>query len=506
MNYKEFVKKRCVLFIAIIAAGLINAAVIHWDSISNAEPTGIIKVRQGTDAASVNPSDVAAAEQFSNVFAGVAKKVNPSVVTIFTESNVKVQQPFKGMPFDQFFGDDFFKRFFQDRQPQGNLKQMGLGSGVIIDADGIILTNNHVVDGADNIKVKLLNGEEYEAKVKGRDAQTDLAVITIKSHNLQPIQIGNSDAARVGEWVLAIGSPFNPQLEHTVTAGIVSGKGRRGVGISQYEDFIQTDAAINPGNSGGALVNLRGELIGINTAIASGTGGYMGVGFAIPSKLAQKVMQDIIEKGKVQRGWLGVYIQDVTPEIAKALKLDSAKGVIISNIQENSPAEKAELKIEDVILKMNGKVVDNSMELSTHIAGMSPGSSVTLGILRDNRLMDVSVTLGELSPEAEQQSQRDTGNSKIGLNVSDINHDLAGRYQIPEKEMGVVVVSVDPEGIAAQVGFKEGDLITKFNKKQVHSAIEFNNSIKKVKPGEGMLFQLYRSGGNLFLAFTMPEK
>ena len=506
MNDKRFKQGRWVVVVVVLIFGLASIAGFEWTRVSHAQSEAVKTGQQETTRGMVNPSGLTVADQLSNVFADVAQKVNPSVVTIFTETNVRVQQPFKGSPFEQFFGDDFSRRFFQDQEPQENQKQMGLGSGVIVDSNGIILTNNHVVDDADNIKVKLINGQEFEAKVKGRDPQTDLAVITINANNLQPVQVGDSDQARVGEWVLAIGSPFNPQLEHTVTAGIISGKGRSGVGITRYEDYIQTDAAINPGNSGGALVNLQGKLIGINTAIESQTGGNTGVGFAIPSKLAQKVMQDLIGKGKVSRGWLGVYIQDVTPEIAKALKLDSAKGVIVSKVQENSPAEKAGLKEEDVILQFNGNDINNSVDLSTRVAGTYPGTSVILKILRDNNPIDVTVKLDELALEVQQLSAGKSKYQEIGIKVSDVTRDTIEKYQLPEKLSGVVVTGVNPNSIIAEAGFKEGDVILKLNKKELRSVADFNNEIKKVKPGEGLLFHLYRKGGNIFLAFTMPGK
>lgn len=504
MSDKYFSRHKWIFIFVGVIVGLIIAAGFQWTNESQAQSY----VQENIPpAVKIDTSALNIAEQLSNAFANVAARVNPSVVTVFTETDVKVQQqPFSGGPFDQFFGDDFFKRFFQTPQPQGNLKRMGLGSGVIIDKDGIVLTNNHVVDDADNIKVRLMDGREFEAKVKGVDPQTDLAVITIDAKDLQPIKIGNSDKARVGDWVLAIGSPLNPQLEHTVTSGIISAKGRSAVGLSQYEDYIQTDAAINPGNSGGALVNLRGELIGINSAIATQTGGFMGIGFAIPTNLAQKVTKDIIEKGKVIRGWLGVYIQDITPEIAKAMKLKVAKGVIVSKVQKDSPAEKAGLKEEDVILSYNGQKIDNSVELSTRVAGTSPDANVKLEILRDGNEKDISVKLGELTPEKTQLAQGQTSYSDLGLKVSNISHDLANKYELSDDQKGVIVTAVEPNSIAAQVGMREGDVIMKLNRIEIKSVTDFNQEIQKVKPGGNVLFYVKRGNGNFFVAFTMPEK
>ncbi|MCB0290886.1 MAG: DegQ family serine endoprotease [Calditrichaeota bacterium] len=459
--------------------------------------------------AKVDPNALNIAGQLSDAFAAVAQQVNPSVVTVFTETDVKAptysSDPFRNSPFGQFFGDDFFQKFFQTPRPQGDMKQMGLGSGVIIDKDGIILTNNHVVDGADNIKVRLIDGREFEAQVKGRDPQTDLAVITIKTKDLRPIQIGNSDQMRVGDWVLAIGSPLNPQLEHTVTSGIVSAKGRSAVGLSQYEDYIQTDAAINPGNSGGALVNLRGELIGINSAIATRTGGFMGIGFAIPVNLAEKVSSDILEKGKVERGWLGVYIQQITPEIAKALDLKTTKGVIVSEVQENSPAHKAGLKEGDVILTLNGQSIDNPVELSTRIAGTSPGGTVNLKVLRNGKEKDVEVKLGELNPETQQLAHGEASHPAIGLTAADITPELLQKYQLPAGQKGVIISEVAPNGIAARAGIQVGDVVVRLNREAITSVKTFNSELERAKPGDNILFYIKRGGNSLFIAFELPE-
>lgn len=492
-----------VLLMGVII-GLIIAVGFQWTQHSSAQ----LPMTSEKPVVSPQPaSDLSIADQLSTIFASVAAQVNPSVVTIFTETTIKMKgQPFSGSPFDNFFGDDFFKKFFQMPNQQGDFKKRGLGSGVVVDQDGILLTNNHVVDDADNIKVLLMDGREFEAKVKGRDPQTDLAVITIDAQDLKPIKIGDSDKARVGEWVLAIGSPLNPQLEHTVTAGIVSAKGRSGVGLTQYEDYIQTDAAINPGNSGGALVNLRGELIGINSAIATQTGGNMGIGFAIPANLTKKVMTDIITKGKVERGWLGVYIQNITPEIAKAMKLGTPKGVLISKVQDDSPAKKAGLKEEDVIMQLNGKDVNNTVELSTWIAGTSPGKKVTLKVLRDGKPMEITVKLEELNPKARQIAQGKSNYEKIGLLVSNITPELRQKYQLSKNLKGVVITTVKPGRIAAEAGLREGDVILKLNRHEVGSVEKMDKVMNKVKPGDNLLFYIKRGDGNLFLAFSMPGK
>lgn len=502
MKKRIFSNHAWIYVFAGILIGLVIAAGFHWTHTTEAEPVAI----SSSSSASPDLQGASVAQELSNTFAAVAEKVNPSVVTIFTETDVKVQQQFSGSPFDQFFGDDFFKQFFPTPQPRGNMKQMGLGSGVIVKSDGVILTNNHVVKDADHIKVRLMDGREFKAKVKGTDPQTDLAVITIAAKGLTPLPLGDSDKARVGDWVLAIGSPLNPQLEHTVTSGIISAKGRSGVGLTKYEDYIQTDAAINPGNSGGALVNLKGELVGINSAIATQTGGFMGIGFAVPVNLAKKVMGDIIDKGKVVRGWLGVYIQNITPELAKAMKLKTAQGVIVSKVQKNSPAEKAGLQEEDVILRLNGKEVHNSTELSTWISSISPKSTITLEVLRDGKVRTIPVKLGELSPSVQQLASGEATNSKIGLQVSNITNTLAKKYSLPSGLSGVVVTGVKPNTIAADVGVQEGDVIMKVNRRTVNNVDDFNKIMAKVEPGDNVMFYLRRGEGNFFVAFTVPEK
>jgi serine protease Do len=500
MEKNQSLTSKWVLILAGLVMGLILAVGFEFTHTTQAQSQIEQVVPQ-----SVPSGSIGIAQQLSNAFANAAQEVNPSVVTIFTETDVKVQQqPFSNSPFEQFFGNDFFKKFFQSPGQQGNYKRMGLGSGVIAGANGIIYTNNHVVDGADNIKVRLMDGREFKATVKGRDPQTDLAVITIDAKDLPAIHMGNSDNLRVGDWVLAIGSPLNPQLEHTVTAGIVSAKGRSEVGLSQYEDYIQTDAAINPGNSGGALVNLNGELVGINSAIATQTGGFMGIGFAIPVNLARHVTKDLIEKGKVVRGWLGVSIQNVTPELSKALNLKVAKGVVVSSVQKESPAEKAGLKPEDVILKFNGKTLENTVELSTWVANTSPGTTVTLSISRDGKEMPIKVKLGELNPENMQLASGTANVKKMGIEVSTLTNELAQKYQINQNVKGVVITKIDPNGVGAQIGLKEGDVITQVDRKDVKSAQQFNNEIGKVGSGDQVLLYVNRGNYNFFAAFAMP--
>ncbi|MCB9058183.1 MAG: DegQ family serine endoprotease [Calditrichae bacterium] len=507
MSAQNFWGSKWSYIVGGVMIGIIVSIGFNMTSPGHASQDGNVIYQPASMPPPADPQDLNVANQLSNAFAAVAKDVNPSVVTIFTESTIKMSgQSFNGSPFEQFFGDDFFNHFFQRRSPQGDMKQHGLGSGVIVDSDGIILTNNHVVKDADDIKVRLMDGREFKAEVKGTDSQTDLAVISIDASDLKPIKLGDSDKARVGDWVLAIGSPLQPELEHTVTAGIISAKGRSGVGLSQYEDFIQTDAAINPGNSGGGMVNLHGELVGINAAIATQNGGFMGIGFAIPVNLAKKVMSDILEKGKVVRGWLGVYIQTITPEIAKALNLNRSKGVIVSKVQKDSPAEKYGLKDEDVVIKFNGKDVANSTELSTWVAGSSPDAEITLTVLRDGDEKDINIKLGELTPDKQNLADGTSQFDKVGLTVSNITNDVSGKYHLPDNVKGVVITSVNPNGIAAANGLREGDIVVKLNKSMIESVDQFSDVLNNVDDGDMVLFFIQRGRANLYVAFQMPEK
>ena len=445
--------------------------------------------------------------ELSTAFADVAERVNPAVVTIFTEKIVKQRRsPFFQFPFKEFFGEDFDRYFNNPQNPQREQKQYGLGSGVIVSEKGIILTNNHVIEGADEIKIRLLEDDkEFVAAVKGVDTRTDLAILEIDAQNLPKLNFGDSDKARVGEWVLAIGSPLSPELAHTVTSGIISAKGRSGLfDPGQYEDFIQTDAAINPGNSGGALVDLDGNLIGINTAIASRTGGFMGIGFAIPGNLAKKVMNDILSKGRVVRGWLGVYIQDVDEDLAKALDLPNSRGVLIPSVQEDSPAEKAGLKAEDVIIELDGKAIKNSNELRNTVAATSPNTDVRLTILRAGKEKKITVTLGELPEEQTAVRQSTKSAEKIGITVANLSSDLIDRFELKAKKEGIVIVKVENGSIAAQAGLRPSDVILSVNRKTVKNVEQYNSRIETVNEGDTVLFYIQRGDGKIFIAFAIP--
>ncbi|MCD6418082.1 Do family serine endopeptidase [bacterium] len=433
--------------------------------------------------------------EVSQIFADVAEEVMPSVVTITSariyDIPIRRWSPFSGDPFfDFFFGPQ------RPRYEHRQYRQEGLGSGVIVSKDGYILTNAHVVDGADEIQVHIKE-EEYDAKIVGVDEKTDIAVLKVNAHNLPAAKLGDSDKIRVGEWVLAIGSPF--KLEHTVTAGIVSAKGRSRMGITDYEDFIQTDAAINPGNSGGALVNLKGEVIGINTAIVSGGGGSIGIGFAIPINLAQMVLDQLVEHGKVVRGWLGVSIQDVTPALADAMNMDSDEGVLVGSVVEGSPADEAGIERGDVILKIDDENIESVEQLRNRIASTEPGTKIHLTILRDGREKEISVKLGEL--EDDKNSNPYSSNKDeidLGLSLKNLSYSEARRMGF--RGDGVLVTGVDEGSIAHKAGVREGDIIIELNKEAVESPDDVRRIAENIRSGDTVLFVVWRDGYTMYLA------
>ena len=441
-------------------------------------------------------------KQFSQAFADVAEKANPAVVTIITETEYKMEDFHQGLPFDNPF-------FFPRNSPR-KYRGRALGSGVIVEAEkGYILTNNHVVDKADEIKIKLMDKRVISATVVGTDPKSDLAVLQIKADNLSELELGNSDKLRVGDWVLAVGSPFSANLSHTVTAGIVSALGRSNVISSRdhYEDFIQTDAAINPGNSGGALLNMEGELVGINTAIA--TGGFekanRGVGFAIPSNMAKKVMQDLITKGYVVRSWLGVYIQNVDDNVAKALKLSNRDGALVSDIVEESPAEKAGLEQGDVIVEFNDVLIYDSAHLKNIVSSTPPGTLSKVIIFRDEKKKSVNVTLEEIKKSDDKTIASMSLNDRdFGLEIKDVNKTLSEKYGVP-MEQGVVVINVIPNSEAFNAGIQEGDLITRVGTEKIKSKREFKSQLKKAKKQGSVLLLVSRDDVSRFVALEVQE-
>ncbi len=448
-------------------------------------------------------------DQFSAAFEGAAAKVNPSVVPIFSEEVRNVQNPFGSAedPFRQFFGDNFFRRFFGS--PGGEMKQTihALGSGVIVSRDGYILTNNHVVKGADKLTVDLGNNKKYTAKVVGTDPQTDVAVIKIDATDLPTATLGNSSTVRVGQWVIAVGNPF--QLMHTVTAGIISAKGRSSVNLADYEDFIQTDASINPGNSGGALADLDGNVIGINTAIISpsGAGGNVGIGFAIPINMAKNVMEKLIATGKVTRGYLGLLPQDIDDNLAKALDLKADEGTLVGDVTSGGPADKAGIKRGDVITEFNGKKIKSSSELRNEVAEASPGSTATVNVLRNGKEMKFQVKLGDRPEQVastENSGQEEAQVSKkLGLTVQTLTRDLAKQLGFDD-DHGAVVTNVEPGSLAEDAGIRSKDLIKEVGRTPVATAAEFERAVGKMKKGDEVAFLVRRGENNFYVAMEVP--
>lgn len=427
------------------------------------------------------------ADHIGQDFETIANRILPTVVSIST-----VQK----MP------DDKVHAPFQD----GPQDSGGLGSGVIIDAEkGYVLTNNHVIADANEILVTLQNQtRRYEAKVIGTDPPTDLAVLQIKKPpNLQAAVLGDSSRLKVGEWVLAIGSPFG--LDSTVTAGIISAKSRAEVGVADFEDFLQTDAAINPGNSGGALVNTQGELIGINTAIATRTMGYMGIGFAIPSDMIKRVMQELIEKGKVTRSQLGVYIERIDETLKKGLKLGSdQQGILVSEVIPNTPAAESGFEKYDVIIAINGTAVTQVQNFRNQVALTPPGEKISVQVLRNG----APVTLTPLLREASEAAQEGPGNQalaeRLGFQLEPLNGEIKSQLGLPQTFKGLAVTEIEPQSNAAQQGLQRGDLITEVNQQSVNAWEDVIEALKKVKPGDAILLNTIRNGQSQIMAFKMP--
>ncbi|MBN2437489.1 MAG: DegQ family serine endoprotease [Deltaproteobacteria bacterium] len=428
-------------------------------------------------------------------FADLAEKLKPSVVNISTTKTVRsggFRSPFgQGSPFGHFGGDDFFERFFGDI-PQRQFKQKSLGSGFIISHDGYIFTNNHVVEQADEILVKLSDGKEYKAKVIGRDAKTDIALIKIKPNDSLPVaETGDSDKLRVGDWVMAIGNPFG--LEQTVTAGIVSAKGRV-IGAGPYDNFIQTDASINPGNSGGPLFNMEGKVVGINTAIVAQG---QGIGFAIPISMAKSILSDLKTKGKVTRGMLGIIVQDISEDIAKTMKLKDRNGVLISEVSEGDPADKAGLKSGDIVTEINGKPVKDTHDLLLMIAGFPIGETIRVKIVRDGQEKVFPITIAERTEKSEMASAQQSGEA-FGMTVQEITPEIAHHLGLAIKK-GIIVVDVQEGSTAEEVGIQPQDIILQVNKVKVTTMKEYQKEIAKAGEKGGILLLIKRGKATFFV-------
>jgi serine protease Do len=460
---------------------------------------GVSTALKPHDSSTPSTSTVSETPMVPANFSDLAEKIKAGVVNIQVVKKVKNvdfgYRPFFGNPFGEKnpFGDFFGP--FSEGNPPGNYEQRGVGSGFIMNRDGYILTNNHVVEGADQIKVKLANGKEYEGKVVGQDPKTDLALVKLNgASDLHPLTLGNSDDLKVGSWVVAVGSPFG--LEQTVTAGIVSSKGRV-IGSGPYDNFIQTDASINPGNSGGPLVDMKGEVVGINTAIiASG----QGIGFAIPINMAKEVASQLQEKGHVTRGWLGVSIQEVTPELSKSFGMKEKKGALVAQVIPGSPAEKAKIEQGDVITEFDGKEIAESKDLPRIVASTPVGKSVTVKIWRDGKVTDRQVKIGEMEEKAEV-AKAPSSHKSLGISVQNLTPEIAKGLGL-KTEAGVVVTRVEPGSPAANAGIQTGDVIREVNRKPVKDVDDFVQKVEKAKDQDNILLLLQRGQNNLFAAVT----
>jgi serine protease Do len=434
--------------------------------------------------------------KLSDALAEVAEIARPSVVNISTTTTVSMEDH----PYGDFFNDPFFRHFFGDQfdhpGQKRKFKSSALGSGVIVSENGYILTNNHVVNGADEIKVILYDKREFKGTIVGTDSRTDLAVIKIDAKDLPVIRIGESGKLKTGDIVLAIGNPFG--LNQTITMGIVSAVGRSNIGLADFEDFIQTDAAINPGNSGGALVNTNGELVGINTAIFSTSGGYMGIGFAIPSDMAKSVMESIIKHGKVIRGWLGVSIQNLTPDLAKSLGIKETEGALIAGVEKESPADKAGLKRGDLIIQFNGKKVEDSTGLRNMVSGSAPGSKAEIKIVRDQKELTLMATLGEFQ-ENKTANEIEYNNVLKGITVQELMPSLRDKMGIPENVNGVIIANIS-EDSPAQEYLQVNDVILEVNRKAITNIRDYEQAASKIGEKDSALLLIYRDGASIYIS------
>ena len=479
-----------------LVLGLTFLGLIFYPGLSS---TPGIQSRACAEEPTISKEAVDILSKTSQAMAEIAAAVKPAVVNISSTRTIKnkgAQSP--------FLGDPFFRRFFGDEFGNSNRpserKQAGLGSGVIVDRDGYVLTNNHVIKDADEIRVRLSDKREFKGKVVGADPKTDLAVVKIDSDHLPTIKWGDSDRLKVGEMVIAIGNPFG--LSQTVTSGIVSATGRANVGIADYEDFIQTDAPINPGNSGGALVNVRGELVGINTAIFSTSGGYQGIGFAIPASMAKVVMDNLVHKGKVIRGWLGVSVQPVTPDLAQQFGLKEEKGVLVGDVTENSPAEKSGLQRGDVIVEYEGKEVNDPSSLRNLVAGTPPDKEIAMKLLRDGKPRTLNVTITEL-PAEKQQLSGNFDNLLTGVHVQDITPEVRRDLAIPKRIAGVVITAIE-EGSGAGQFLEKKDVIMEVNRKKILNEKEYESVVSKIKSSQNILVLVYRKGATIYITLPAP--
>lgn len=479
-----------VFMVVGLVLGLVISSKLGIESNGHADDAPMaVKSAGGPSEQSVN-----VLAEYSRALVDVVSTVTPSVVNISTSRTVVRRGagpggpggPFNDPFLRRFFGDEFFRQFQEPREEQSN----SLGSGVIVDG-GYIITNNHVIKDADKITVTLSDKREFEGKVIGTDPKTDIAVIKIETNGLPSIKWGDSDTLRVGEVVIAVGSPYG--LNQTVTTGIVSAKGRANVRIADYEDFIQTDAAINPGNSGGPLVNIKGELVGINTAIFSTSGGYQGIGFSIPSNMVHVIMESLIKYKKVVRGWLGVSIQSIDKELAKQFDLKEEAGALVSDVAADSPADKAGLKRGDIIIEYDGKKVADSLTLRNMVAATVPDTKVDVIVIREGKRKTIGVKIGELPSDAVA-SAGEYNNALSGIAVQDLTPEIRKKLNINKRVTGVIVTDA-PEGTS----LKRGDVILEVNRQPVEDAEGYDQLASQIGAGEDVLLLIYRDGGIFFM-------
>jgi serine protease Do len=495
MNSQRLWGRRKLMGIALASALVVGAfgAARASHNVGPANPPATLRLADPNDGPS------------RNTFAPVVKKVLPAVVNISSSKVVKTPSGFSGQSpmddpmFRQFFWNQFGQQFGRGNRAPREQKEHSLGSGVIVSPEGYILTNNHVVDGATDVRVALSDKREFQARVVGADPKSDIAVLKIDAPNLSYITIGDSSKLQVGDYVLAVGDPFG--VGQTVTMGIVSALQRGGLGIEDYEDFIQTDAPINPGNSGGALVNERGELVGINTAIlAHGSEGNQGIGFAVPVNLARQVMSQILKDGKVVRAYMGILPQDITPAMAKAFNTSDTRGAVVGDVTPGSPAERSGLQKGDIIREVDGQPVENSNQLRNSIAMRPPDSAVTLKVDHNGSQRTVEVKLAEMpTQQARANSEPNSEDASLeGVTVESLTPEMARELNLPARTSGVVVTNVAPDSKAAEAGLRQGDVIQEVNRKPVQNREQFEAAMQT--SGENPLFLVNRQGNTLYLA------
>jgi serine protease Do len=498
--------RRSTILFLVVVAGVLGALAGGWGALGGGWGARATSSERPAVPSQIQPAANAPARLVQAVlplttgsFAQVAETVGPAVVNINT---LTARGGGGRTPVEEFFGEEFFRRFFGE-VPEREQQQRSLGSGVIVDASGIALTNAHVVERATDIEVVSADGKKHKAKLVGVDRKTDLAVLRLQGGGPYPFApLGDSDKIKVGDWVVAIGSPFG--LQQTVTAGIISAKGRSIGQGGPFDDFLQTDAAINPGNSGGPLVNMAGEVVGINSAILSRSGGNVGIGFAIPANMARRIYTELVAKGKITRGWLGVSIQPLTPELAKGFGLKEPKGVLLSDVIADSPAERAGLQAGDIITEFDGKKVDNPGDLQKVVTNTTPGKGVPLTLWRDKVSKTVEIRIGETPDESVALRSNKPGRSLLGLDVRPITPEIARQLNLRSPE-GVVVVRVDEDSPAAEAGLQRGDVIREVNRQRVRTLPEYERLTKDLKEGDRITVLLQRGAQALYVAFTVAR-